>query len=293
MSTRTITSDDAAAAAEVVRLVRERPNDRIDPSPPAHEMEILADAGARVGERHPLVAVEEAGGKEVVVGYGAVDASDQMKRAVLVGPVVHPAHRRRGHGSRLLAAMLDQARRLHQRFAVATIASANGAAKAALEASGFRKKDEYRCLRLPKPDRLPGLTLDGVGIRRVDHDDVAEVYEFTNKLVPRAERQVRSLLKSDEYVIILATRGRKVVGFAELDMRYGDIARVEQIDAIPSLITKGLGNILLSNLLPYAYDAGRTHVEIVVSGPNEDQIDAYAAAGFEPAESLFAYERKL
>ena len=138
MSTRPITSDDAAAAADLVRVVRERPNDRIDPFPPAHEMEVLVDAGARGKgpDRHPVVATAD----EVVVGYGALDCSPEMKTASLVGPVVHPANRRQGHGRNLLRDLIQQARAADQRFVTTLIGSDNGAAEALLKAEGFRRK---------------------------------------------------------------------------------------------------------------------------------------------------------
>jgi len=48
MPTRTIKSEDAAAAAEIARLVRTRAEDLVDPRLPASEMEALVDMGASV-----------------------------------------------------------------------------------------------------------------------------------------------------------------------------------------------------------------------------------------------------
>ncbi|MFQ5578518.1 MAG: GNAT family N-acetyltransferase, partial [Anaerolineae bacterium] len=61
---------------------------------------MLVDMGARGKGQpcHPRVAVEGEG----IVGYGALDFSPAMRQAQLVGPVVHPEHRRRGHGRALL-----------------------------------------------------------------------------------------------------------------------------------------------------------------------------------------------
>ena len=81
VNTRPMTSADAARAADLVCIVRERPNDRIDPFPPATEMEVLVDSGARGKgpDRHPLVATED----EEVVGCGSLDCSTDMRTAVL------------------------------------------------------------------------------------------------------------------------------------------------------------------------------------------------------------------
>lgn len=295
MSTRPLTSDDAQTVAELARVVRERPNDRVDPYPPAHEFEVLADAGARGRgpERHPVVAVQESEDDELVVGYGAVDAVKHMQRAQLVGPVVHPAYRRQGHGARLLDALLDQARVLRQKTAYATVAVDNGAAEALLKLRGFKKQDTHTCLRLSRTDRLAQLDMDNVRVRRVDYDDWETVYEFTSKLVPRTEKQARSLLKSEEYAVVLAYRRAKVVGFAELDMRYGDVATVEQVDGVPSLLNKGLGNVLLAHLIPEAFRAGRKHVELVVAAAGTENLQSHLDAGFEVRCELGAWKKKL
>ena len=69
--------------------------------------------------------------------------------------------------------------------------------------------------------------MDNVTIRRVLYDDANEVVAYTEKLVPRRPKQVRSLLKTDDYAILLAYRKGKLSAFTELDMRYGDVATVE------------------------------------------------------------------
>jgi len=113
MNTRPITSQDTAPVAELVQRVRGRPNDLVDPFPPATENELLADMGARgKGPGRPRVAL---GADGEVVGWGAVDFSPAMKRALLVGPVVHPAQRTKGHGRNLMQVLLQNARDAHQK----------------------------------------------------------------------------------------------------------------------------------------------------------------------------------
>lgn len=296
MGARPITSADAAMVAELVRVIRQRPNDRIDPALPCEEAEVLADAGARgkASETHPLVAIQGTDDGELVIGYGALDISPEMQCAQLVGPVVHPAHRRRGHGARLLDALLDQARAARQRILQAAIGKQNGAAEAMLLGCGFRQRKVQTCLRLEKPRQIPELEMDGLRIRRVGPDDADALFAFTSRLVPRTAKQVRSLLKSDGYVVLLAYRGEEVVGFGEVDLRYGPVATVEQVDGVPYLIRKGLGNVLLARLMDLAFAGGVEALELVVAAePSGKRVSGYVAAGFEVRAELVGFEFKL
>ncbi|MFQ5845438.1 MAG: GNAT family N-acetyltransferase, partial [Planctomycetota bacterium] len=101
-SIRAFSSNDMAAVADLIGLVRSREEDRTDPCPPANEWELLADSGARPKSEGLRPCVAEAGG--AVVGYGAVDHATEHTCAQLVGPMVHPDHRRRGVAHQLLAA---------------------------------------------------------------------------------------------------------------------------------------------------------------------------------------------
>lgn len=62
--------------------------------------EALTEPGVHGGHRAAFVAI----GEEMVVGFATLDGGE------LLALEVNPLHRRRGHGSRLLAAVADQAR---------------------------------------------------------------------------------------------------------------------------------------------------------------------------------------
>ncbi|MHC4819560.1 MAG: GNAT family N-acetyltransferase, partial [Planctomycetota bacterium] len=256
MKTRPISSDDTASVAELVQLVRERPNDLVDPFPPATETEILADMGARGrGPGRPRVALGEDG---VVVGCGAVDFSPAMKRSLLVGPVVHPAHRTKGHGRNLMQAMLQNARDAQQKHVRACIGAHNGAGQALLRAEGFRATGRHTCLSLPRPPHLPALEeMQGIRVARVDPEDGDAYFDFTCKLVPRQPRQVGALLKADYYAAFLAYKGGRPVACVEVDMRWGKTATVENVDGPPSLLHRGLGNRLLAEAAHTAFGNDR------------------------------------
>lgn len=292
MTIRRIRSDDAAAVAEMVRLVRERPNDLIDPFPPCVEMEVLCDMGARgkAESRHACVAVDG----DVVVGFGALDFSPEMKRAHLVGPVIHPAHRTKGHGRALLDELLGQARGARQRHVRTMVGALNKAAQALLKAAGFRSRDRHTCLRLARTPRFPEIELDDIEIRRVDPELSDLYFDFTRKFVPRQPGQTRSLLKTDNYCAILAFKKGKPVGCVEVDLRNGPTASVENLDAPPSLLHKGLGNALLSEAVRAAFERNDVvSLDLLMSGTDRERLDALADRGFEVRHELIGYELRL
>jgi ribosomal protein S18 acetylase RimI-like enzyme len=293
MNTRPISSEDTAAVAELVQLVRERPNDLVDPFPPATENELLADMGARGrGPGRPRVALGKNG---EVVGWGAVDFSPAMKRALLIGPVVHPAQRTKGHGRNLAQAMVQNAREARQKHVRVCVGEHNGAGQALLRAEGFRASGRHTCLRLPRPPRVPVLEgMPGFRVERVDAEDGDAYYKFTCKFVPRQPRQVGALLKADDYAAFLAYKGDRPVACVEVDMRYGEVATVENVDGPASLLHRGLGNLLLAVATGYAFGNDRVQaVELLMPGTERARHDQMRARGFDVRHELVAFERKI
>jgi len=293
MNTRPITSEDTAPVSNLVRLVRERPNDLVDPFPPATETEILADMGARgKGPGRPRVALGKHG---EVVGWGAVDFSPAMKRALLVGPVVHPAQRRKGHGRNLVQAVVQNARDAHQKHIRVCVGAHNGAGQALLRAEGFRASERHTCLRLPRPPQVPAPDeVQGIRIERVDaeHDDT--YFDFTCRFVPRQPRQVGALLKADEYAAFLAYRGGRPVACVEVDMRFGEIATVENVDGPPSLLHRGLGNLLLAEAVHVAFRNDRIQaVELLMPGTERARHDQMRKRGFQVQHELVVFEQRI
>jgi len=278
--------------AELARIVRTRPKDCVDPWPPATELEVLADAGAR-GKgtpRHPRVVETDAG----LVAYGAVDYSDDLKRAQLLGPIVHPAHRHKGFGKLLLEDLLEQAREAKQKEVRGTVGGMNQAGRALLESHGFQTLACNTVMRLGRPEKYGELHLEGVDVRQATYDDWADVHDFIRKLVPRTEKQTRSVLKTSEYIVLLAYQRRRVIGFAEVDLRQGNVATLEHLDGPPNMLHKGLGNLMLWESVRTAFQ--HDHIEFfdfVVVGNDPKIVGRYMDAGFETRHDLIVFETKL
>ncbi len=292
MSTRRIHSEDAAAAGEIVRLARERSEDLIDPFPPSQEIEVLVDMGAR-GKADPTHARIAVSGV-AVAGYGALDYSSEMRRAHLIGPVVHPDQRRKGFGRALLNDLTDQARVARQRYVRTAVGARNRGAQALLKKAGFKRKETHTCLRLARPESIPTIAVDNVEIRRVESELDDLYFDFTRKLVPRQPKQMRSLLKSDAYVVILAFKNDKPVGCVEVDLRNGSVASVENLDAPPSLLHRGLGNALLVEAMAAAFERDNVDVlDLVVSGTDRSRLEGLQSAGFQVRHEVIGYELRV
>jgi len=278
--------------AELSRIVRTRPKDCMDPWPPASELEVLADASARGkgSPRHPRVVVTDAG----LVAYGAVDYSDDLKRAQLLGPIVHPAHRHKGYGRLLLGDLIAQARVARQKELRATVGGMNQAARALLQGAGFETLACNTVLRIGRPERFGELHLEGVDVRQATYDDWEDVHEFIRKLVPRTEKQTRSVLKTSEYIVLLAYQRRRVIGFAEVDLRQGNVANLEHLDGPPNMLHKGLGNLMVWEAVRTAFQNPQIEsFDFVVVGNDPKILSRYMEAGFERRHDLIVFETKL
>lgn len=292
MSTQPITQKEAAAAADLARLIRSRPEDVIDPYPPATEMEVLSDAGARgkEPETHAWVAME--GGR--VVGYAAIDLSTVIRRAAVVGPVVHPDARRKGHGRDLLSKLIDQARGARQKRVDAMVGAANVAGIGLLRAGKFRERGRHTCFRMARPPTIPEFPDEGIRIRRANYDHAGEIHEFVSRFLPRSEKQTRSLLKSTDYAVVTAEEGGRILGVAEVDLRFGEVATVEHLDVDAAFEGKGLGQRILAEAIRAAFERRSIQaLDLVVAGADAAQTAAYAEAGFVQRHELIEFERSL
>jgi len=191
--------------------------------------------------------------------------------------------------------LLNCARKARQKFLRATVGAKNEAAAALLAAFGFREKETHACLRLPRPRALPESSPPaGIELRRVGPDQADAYFAFTRSLLPREERQTRALLKADHYVAICAWREGSPVACVEVDLRYDDVATVEQLEAPPSLLAKGFGNTLLLEAARHAFGDERIQaLDLVMKGADPARREALAKSGFTVRHELVSHDLRL
>jgi ribosomal protein S18 acetylase RimI-like enzyme len=288
---RPLRSEDAAEVAVLARLVRARACDFVDPFPPCTEGEVLADAAARKKSAavRPRVVVE--GG--AVEGYGAVDYSGDTREAQLVGPVVDPERRRGGRGTSLLVELLGRARAERQRRVRASVGAANEAGRAFLVAAGFEEVGRNVVLRIGRAESVPALPLEGVFFAHSSYEHASEVHAYTRRFLPRTEKQTQSLLKSHGYEILLAHQQGRVVGFAEVDARFGEVATLEAVDGDGTLLNAGLGAALVAEALRAAFAHARIQAVDLLVPAGDERLETYLECGFTKRGELVVFGRSL
>jgi GNAT superfamily N-acetyltransferase len=128
-------------------------------------------------DRHRTwVAIDSAAGSDAVVGAAAVaPATDPDLDAAhvieLVLFTVHPEHRRRGHGSRLLSAALQTAGADGETEAVVWLASADDELRRFLEAAGWAADGAFRTLERPDDSDAAPLREIRLGTSLGDRDE--------------------------------------------------------------------------------------------------------------------------
>jgi GNAT superfamily N-acetyltransferase len=103
------------------------------------------------GRHHTWVAIDTSGGAEVVVGAAALAPAsdpdlDPTGCLELLVFTVDPAHRGRGHGSRLLTAALQTAAAAGEHEAVVWLASGDDLLRRFLESAGWAADGAHRTL---------------------------------------------------------------------------------------------------------------------------------------------------
>lgn len=106
---------------------------------------------------HTWVAVETSSGQEVVVGVAALAPAsdpdlDPSHCLELLVFTVDPAHRGKGHGSRLLTAALQSASAADEEEAVAWLASGDDSLRRFLESAGWATDGAHRTLATDEDD---------------------------------------------------------------------------------------------------------------------------------------------
>lgn len=244
-----------------------------------------------------------------VAGYAHLDPPDPADEdPVLSGElVVHPAHRRRGHGSALISALAAEAGRRGIRV------WAHGDLPASAEfarATGFTRVRELWQMLLPLRDSaIPAPALPaGVTLRTFVPGADEEAWLAVNRRAfahhpeqgawTRADLEVREAEPwFDPAGFFLAVRSGELAGFHWTKVHPaggtdgGPIGEVYVVGVDPAGQGGGLGKALTIAGLAYLRERGLAEVMLYVDGDNAPATRLYKALGFGRWHTDVMYER--
>jgi mycothiol synthase len=247
------------------------------------------------------VLVAEDGG--VIVGYWGSRFDDLR---------VHPAHRRRGHGRRLLEAALAHAAEGGDTELALHVPAHLPGSLAFARAVGLTYSSSLWLFRLPaeRPVPPPAVPPDLVLQPWTDGIDVDAFVSFANAaweghpgrlgLTPELARLVAELPGFDPAGICLVSRiddPSRPIAFAKVEVRPdegdGPIGWIGQIGVLPAQRGRGLGRMLLRWGVAFVRERGARVVELAVEAANDRALGLYRRAGFEPAAEWPHWSRPL
>lgn len=255
---------------------------------PLDEAAILALEDDRA--RHVLREADSPdGGARLLVGYTSVLADGTVQG------MVHPSHRRRGHGT----AMLREALTLHEDAAVWAHGALEGAL-AFLHAAGLEETRRlltlHRALGTDAPlPEVPRSSLEDLRLDAFDRERDAERWVQVNGLAFAEHPEQGALTLSDleqrlaqpwfdAEDMVVALRDEELVGFVWAKReRPGDTAHDAEIYVVatdPSVQGHGVAGMLLATSLARLQQDGVPGVELYVEADNAPALRLYENWGF-------------
>jgi mycothiol synthase len=215
---------------------------------------------------------------------------------------VHPAHRRRGHGRRLVqAALIRCAERGEPELRLHVAAHLPGS-MAFARSLGLAYSSSLWLLRLPRdrPVAVPVIGPDLVRRPWTDDLDVEGFVTFANAawaghptplgLTTELARLVADLPGFDPEgicLVAMASAPDQPIAFTKVELRALDAGGTKgwigQIGVLPTHRGRGLGRMLLEWGVTYLRARGAGDVELAVEAANELALGLYRRTGFEPA----------
>ncbi len=294
-TTSSLTPAEAAAVQDLVRAAA-----AVDGAAALNEAAVLHLRHPTAGVEHLLLTA--AGDPAEMIGYGQLQGLPQESVAAVV---VHPGHRRRGAGRRLLAALLDRAPHLRI-WARQDAAAARGLADA-LGLTPVRRlqimsRDLDTTLEVPAPP-------DGLAIRTFDPASDVEDWLAVNGRAfathPEQGRVTRADLEQrmaepwfDAAGFFVARRTTAttasdgaMVGFHWTKQHPDRVGEVYVLGVDPTSGVRGLGRPLLLTGLAHLRERGNRTVILYVESDNAPAVRLYTGAGFGVVSADVMYGR--
>ena len=245
-----------------------------------------------------------------LIGYGAIFKTPNDDCADLY-IAVHPAWRRRGVGSELLAHLMERAREVGTRVVGAYATVQNQAARLFLSHHGFDPVAAYTRMEIlgsqsfPPPSLPPGFVVRSYDqIQRIDlyteatnrsyeglwghrHVSQEEVAEWLPHLLP-------------EGIFLLFAPDGAVVGKCQAEisehlttLRGAPTGLVDAPGIIPAYREANLYVPLLLTVLHWLAPQSPTTIEMESWGDRADTLAQYRALGFTPMQEAVSYNRNI
>ena len=246
------------------------------------------------GGRH-LRAIE--GG--TLVGYAHLDTGGDAFGNQIAEAVVHPAHRRRGHGTRLVRAVLDEAA---PKLRIWSHADHPAAARIA-SAFGLARVRELLQMRLDRDTALPETVWPaGVSVRTFvpgrDEEAMVAVNGRAFDWHPeQSQLTVDDVLATERETwfdadgFFLAVRDDTIIGFHWTKVHPGDVGEVYVVGVDPAAQGGGLGRALTLKGLHHLRELGLGDTILYVESDNAPAVAVYRRLGFEITQTDVAYAR--
>lgn len=246
---------------------------------PLSEHALLALRGGRSG-----LAISE---DDVIVAYAHVDPATEDGPAA-GDLVVHPGHRRRGHGRALLRALRDEAAGPLRVWAHGDLR----AAAALADAEGMSRVRALFQMRRPASDPLPDVRVaEGVSIRAFEpgRDERAWLEVNARAFADHPEQgawtldDVREREAEDWFDpagFFLAERDGRLAGFHWTKVHPGGVGEVYVVGVDPDAQGLGLGRTLTLRGLHHLRDAGLDQIMLYVDESNVAAVRLYESLGF-------------
>ncbi|GAA3460827.1 mycothiol synthase [Saccharothrix longispora] len=281
-----------AQADEVTGLLRAA-QDADGVAPVGEAVVLRLRPGAR-GSAHLLARVDGA-----LVGYLHLDVFGDADGNKVAELAVHPAHRRRGHGAALLAAVAERAEPLR------VWAHGGRPDQEALAAKlGYRKVRELLRLRRPLDADLPSPVLpEGVRLRSFvpGRDEAAVVYVNHRAFAWHPEQGAMSIEDVrdkegepwfDATGFLLAVDAEeRLLGFHWTKVHSATLGEVYVVGVDPDAQGGGLGKALTLAGLAHLRAAGLAEVMLYVESDNAAALAVYNRLGFTRWDSDAQYAR--
>lgn len=234
-----------------------------------------------------------------LVGYAHLDTAGDAFGNQIAEAIVHPAHRGRGHGSRLVDAVLDEA---SPRLRIWSHGDHPAAARIAARRNLARVRELLK-MRLADDAELPEPAWPhGIEERTfVPGRDEAELIEVNRRAFDwhpeQGQLTVEELAATerepwfDPAGFFLATSKEKLVGFHWTKIHPDGVGEVYVVGVDPAAQGGGLGRALTLRGLAHLRESGPREVILYVESDNAPAVAVYSRLGFTVAETDVAYQR--